>query len=84
MYHAHYGMQRSNGLFGMMVISVKEGVVEPFKYDHDRNIMLNDWWHKTPSEQAMGLFFKPFTWVGEPQVNNMHNFEIYALHWIIG
>ncbi|KMZ57165.1 L-ascorbate oxidase [Zostera marina] len=67
MYHAHYGMQSSDGLVGMIIVSVKPGFVEPFKYDHDRNILLTDWWHKSKSEQTTGLLSKPFTWVGEPQ-----------------
>lgn len=69
MYHAHYGMQSSDGLVGMIIVSVKPGFVEPFKYDHDRNILLTDWWHKSKSEQTTGLLSKPFTWVGEPQVS---------------
>lgn len=74
MYHAHYGMQISAGLIGMIVVSVKPGAVEPFKYDHDRNILLTDWWHKSTSEETTGLLSLPFTWVGEPQVKNNHHF----------
>ncbi|KMZ57164.1 L-ascorbate oxidase [Zostera marina] len=67
MYHSHWGMQKSNGPYGMIVVSPKDGVVEPFKYDHDRSIMLSDWYHKSVEDQTKGLFVPPFTWVGEPQ-----------------
>ncbi|KAK1266785.1 hypothetical protein QJS04_geneDACA000733 [Acorus gramineus] len=66
-YHAHYGMQRSAGLHGMIIVSVPDSVVEPFSYDYDRSILLNDWWHKSTYEQAAGLNSIPFVWVKEPQ-----------------
>lgn len=72
MYHSHWGMQKSNGLYGMIVVSPKDGVVEPFKYDHDRSIMLSDWYHKSVEDQTKGLFVPPFTWVGEPQVSSLN------------
>ncbi|KAF6149208.1 hypothetical protein GIB67_026064 [Kingdonia uniflora] len=67
LYHAHYGMQREAGLYGSIRVSVPDGVTEPFLYDYDRSIILNDWYHKTPFEQATGLSSIPFQWVGEPQ-----------------
>ncbi|OVA06999.1 Multicopper oxidase [Macleaya cordata] len=67
LYHAHYGMQREAGLYGSIRVSVKDGVSEPFTYDYDRSIILNDWYHKNTYEQATGLSSKPFVWVGEPQ-----------------
>ncbi|CAA7401730.1 unnamed protein product [Spirodela intermedia] len=66
-YHAHYGMQRSAGLYGSIHVSLPDGISEPFAYDYDRNIVLNDWWHKTTHEQAAGLSSIPFVWVKEPQ-----------------
>ncbi|MQM14814.1 hypothetical protein Taro_047749 [Colocasia esculenta] len=66
-YHAHYGMQRSAGLHGSIIVSLPGGVKEPFEYDEDRNIILNDWWHRSTYEQAVGLSSIPFVWVGEPQ-----------------
>ncbi|KAK1308262.1 hypothetical protein QJS10_CPA09g00524 [Acorus calamus] len=66
-YHAHYGMQRSAGLNGMIIVSVPDGVSEPFSYDYDQSILLNDWWHKSTYEQAAGLNSVPFVWIGEPQ-----------------
>lgn len=67
LYHAHYGMQREEGLNGMIVVSVPGGQSEPFAYDFDRSIMLTDWYHKSAHEQATGLASLPFVWVGEPQ-----------------
>ncbi|CAM0951149.1 unnamed protein product [Alopecurus aequalis] len=71
MYHAHYGMQRSAGLNGMIVVSMPPGagpdVAEPFAYDGEHEVLLNDWWHKSTYEQATGLASVPIVWVGEPQ-----------------
>ncbi|CAI0429045.1 unnamed protein product [Linum tenue] len=72
LYHAHYGMQRESGLYGSIRVSVPTGESEPFAYDYDRSIILNDWYHKTPYEQAAGLSAKPFVWVGEPQSLLIH------------
>lgn len=67
MYHAHYGMQREAGLYGSIRVLLPEGESEPFKYDYDRSIILNDWYHKSANEQAVNLSSIPFAWVGEPQ-----------------
>nr|XP_010905971.1 L-ascorbate oxidase [Elaeis guineensis] len=67
MYHAHYGMQRSAGLYGLIQVLPPAGMAELFTYDYDRSIILNDWWHKSTYEQAVGLSSKDFTFVGEPQ-----------------
>ncbi|XP_015072229.1 L-ascorbate oxidase [Solanum pennellii] len=72
LYHAHYGMQRQAGLQGMMRVSLPDGVLEPFSYDHDRSILLTDWYHKSTYEQATGLASLPFSWVGEPQSILIH------------
>ncbi|XP_078444795.1 cupredoxin superfamily protein [Wolffia australiana] len=66
-YHAHYGMQRSSGLYGSIQVSLPDGVQEPFAYDYDRSIILNDWWHRSAQELAAGLSAIKFVWVGEPQ-----------------
>ncbi|XP_028552728.1 L-ascorbate oxidase-like isoform X1 [Dendrobium catenatum] len=67
MYHAHYEMQRSAGLHGLIRVLVPEGTVEPFSYDEERSIVVNDWWHKSAIEQSTGLLSLNFSWVGEPQ-----------------
>ena len=61
-------MQRDAGLYGSIQVSLPDGVSEPFAYDYDRSIILDDWYHKSISEQAVGLSSIPFVWVGEPQV----------------
>ncbi|KAH9718556.1 L-ascorbate oxidase [Citrus sinensis] len=67
LYHAHYGMQREAGLYGSIRVSLPEGESEPYAYDYDRSIILNDWFHRSAFEQAAGLSSIPFQWVGEPQ-----------------
>ncbi|KAK4583972.1 hypothetical protein RGQ29_021909 [Quercus rubra] len=66
-YHAHYGMQRTAGLYGSIQVSLPDGVEEPFAYDFDQSILLNDWYHQSTSAQATGLTSIPYMWVGEPQ-----------------
>lgn len=66
-YHGHYGMQRSAGLYGSLIVDVGEGVKEPFHYDGEFNILLSDWWHKSVHEQEVDLSSKPLRWIGDPQ-----------------
>ncbi|XP_052200407.1 L-ascorbate oxidase-like [Diospyros lotus] len=66
-YHGHYGMQRSAGLYGALVVDVAEGEKEPFHYDEDFTLLLSDWWHQSAHEQETGLSSKPYRWIGEPQ-----------------
>ncbi|MCL7023922.1 hypothetical protein MKW94_005803 [Papaver nudicaule] len=66
-YHGHYGMQRSAGLYGSLIVDVADGEKEPFHYDGEFNILLSDWWHKNVHEQEVGLSSKPLRWIGEPQ-----------------
>ncbi|KAM7259721.1 hypothetical protein ACFE04_015462 [Oxalis oulophora] len=67
MYHGHYGMQRSAGLYGSIIVDVAEGEKEPFHYDGELSLLLSDWWHTNVQDQEIGLLSKPFRWVGEPQ-----------------
>lgn len=62
-------MQREAGLYGSIRVSLPDGESEPFSYDYDRSIILNDWYHKSTYEQATGLSSIPFVWVQEPQVH---------------
>ncbi|XVE59122.1 hypothetical protein DITRI_Ditri05aG0020100 [Diplodiscus trichospermus] len=67
-YHGHYGMQRSAGLYGSLIVDVADGKKEPFgKYDGEFNLLLSDWWHQSIHEQGAGLYSNPFRWIGEPQ-----------------
>jgi L-ascorbate oxidase len=68
-YHGHYGMQRAAGLYGLLIIDVKQGEEEKFKYDGEINMLLSDWYHQDIYSQTVGLSSKPFRWVGEPQVS---------------
>lgn len=69
-YHGHYGMQRSAGLYGSLIVDVSEGENEPFKYDGEFNILLSDWWHRSSQEQEVDLSARPMRWIGEAQVLN--------------
>lgn len=64
-YHGHYGLQRSGGLYGSLIVDSAK--TEPFVYDGELGIILNDWWHASTYQQAVGLSSNPFVWVGEPQ-----------------
>ncbi|OMO67513.1 Multicopper oxidase, type 1 [Corchorus capsularis] len=66
-YHGHYGMQRSAGLYGSLIVDVADGQKEPFNYEQDFNFLLSDWWHRSVHKQAVFLSGKPFHWIGEPQ-----------------
>ncbi|XP_022732291.1 L-ascorbate oxidase-like [Durio zibethinus] len=66
-YHGHYGMQRSAGLYGSLIVDVADGEKEPFHYDGEFDLLLSDWWHLSVHEQEVGLSSNPFRWVGEPQ-----------------
>ncbi|XP_020573957.1 L-ascorbate oxidase-like isoform X2 [Phalaenopsis equestris] len=66
-YHGHYGMQRSAGLYGSLIVDVADGEEEPFYYDGEHNVLLSDWWHESVHAQMLGLSSIPFRWVGEPQ-----------------
>ena len=65
-YHGHYGLQRTAGLYGSLIVDSAEK--EPFAYDGELSIILNDWWHASTYQQALGLSSNPFVWVGDPQV----------------
>ena len=68
-YHGHYGMQRSAGLYGAMIVDVAEGEKEPFHYDGEFDLLLSDWWHKSVHHQEVGLSSRPMRWINEPQVD---------------
>jgi len=71
-YHGHYGMQRSAGLYGSMIVDVAEGEKEPFHYDGEFDLLLSDWWHKSVHHQEVGLSSRPMRWINEPQVDTHH------------
>lgn len=66
-YHGHYGMQRSAGLYGSLIVDVADGEKEPFHYDGELNLLLSDWHHQSMHSQMLGLSSNPFRWIGEPQ-----------------
>ncbi|KAF9616218.1 hypothetical protein IFM89_028994, partial [Coptis chinensis] len=66
-YHGHYGMQKSTGLYGSLIVDVADGEKEPFHYEGELNMLLSDWWHQNVHEKEIGLSSNPFRWIGEPQ-----------------
>uniref|UniRef100_A0A0D3AKB4 Plastocyanin-like domain-containing protein n=1 Tax=Brassica oleracea var. oleracea TaxID=109376 RepID=A0A0D3AKB4_BRAOL len=66
-YHGHYGMQRSAGLYGSLIIDVAKGKKEPLRYDGEFNLLLSDWWHEDVLSQEIGLSSRPMRWIGEAQ-----------------
>eukprot|EP00850_Spirogloea_muscicola_P004259 SM000018S03624 [mRNA] locus=s18:317222:321070:- [translate_table: standard] len=72
-YHGHYGLQVSNGLTGLLIVKESSSPSKlssrfPYKIDGEiAPLLLNDWWHRSIDEQAVGLNSIPFGWVGEPQ-----------------
>ncbi|KAF2293082.1 hypothetical protein GH714_036346 [Hevea brasiliensis] len=86
MYHSHYGMQRESGLYGIIRVSLPNRQPEPFPfpYDYDRDIILSDWYHHNPYEQATNLSSIPFQWVGEPQGHNMTVVEADGTYELLG
>ncbi|EOA20273.1 hypothetical protein CARUB_v10000578mg [Capsella rubella] len=63
-YHGHYGMQRSAGLYGMMIVKSPN---ERLKYDEEFSLLLSDWWHQSIHAQELALSSAPMRWIGEPQ-----------------
>lgn len=66
-YHGNYGLQRAAGLYGSLIVNLPENQMEPFHYDGEFNLLLNDLWHKSSHEQEVGLSSAPLRWIGEPQ-----------------
>ncbi|PKI40293.1 hypothetical protein CRG98_039318 [Punica granatum] len=65
-YHGHFGMQRSAGLYGSLIVEVADGEKEPFHYNGEFNLLLSDWWHKSVHDQELGLSAVPMRWINEP------------------
>jgi L-ascorbate oxidase len=63
-WHAHGSLHLADGLSGPIVVHPKDP--EPFKYDDDRILFLQDWYIQTSTQQVVGLLNFPFTWVGNP------------------
>lgn len=67
-YHGHFGSQRAAGFYGALIVDLPPGKHEPYTYDGEHMIILNDWWHRPIIDQEEGLDLTNFKWVGEPQV----------------
>lgn len=65
-WHAHSGLHKGS-LYGAIIVRAKKP--EPFKYDGEHVLLLNDWWHTSQIEQMAGLDERlplPFRWVNNP------------------
>jgi FtsP/CotA-like multicopper oxidase with cupredoxin domain len=60
-------MQRLAGLYGMIVVSEPDGIVEPFTYDQEHTVLLEDCWHNSVYNQATSIAAKPIVVIGAPQ-----------------
>ncbi|CAD5332313.1 unnamed protein product [Arabidopsis thaliana] len=69
-YHGHYGMQRSAGLYGSLIVDVAKGKSERLRYDGEFNLLLSDWWHEAIPSQELGLSSKPMRWIAAQFSNN--------------
>ncbi|XP_057801835.1 L-ascorbate oxidase-like [Salvia miltiorrhiza] len=65
-YHGHFGMQRSAGLYGMLIVNSPQGQ-ETLQYDAELDLLLSDWWHSSTRDQEVDLSSNPMIWIGEPQ-----------------
>lgn len=63
-WHAHLSLEHADGLTGAIVIHPSEP--EPFLYDEERILFLQDFYSQTGDQQAIGLDNLPFTWIGNP------------------
>lgn len=67
-YHGHFGSQRAAGFYGALIVDLPAGKHEPYHYDGEHMIIVNDWWHRPIVTQEQGLEAIPFKFVGDPQV----------------
>ncbi|KAL3912025.1 MAG: hypothetical protein SGILL_007048, partial [Bacillariaceae sp.] len=63
-WHGHLGLDVPDGVTGPIIIHPKEP--EPFDYDDERVLFLQDFYTQTGTQQQIGLENYPFTWVGNP------------------
>ncbi|KAG0601867.1 hypothetical protein M758_11G144400 [Ceratodon purpureus] len=66
-YHGHFGCQRAAGFYGSLIVDLPDGMYEPYHYEGEHMIIVNDWWHRGIIDQEQGLESTTFKWVGEPQ-----------------
>lgn len=64
-WHGHFGMDIADGVAGPIVIHPKSP--QPFEYDEDVVIFLQDFFLTTGEQQQVGLLSTPFLWVDNPQ-----------------
>ncbi|KAF8012127.1 hypothetical protein BT93_I0301 [Corymbia citriodora subsp. variegata] len=58
-YYSHYSMQKAAGLYGGIRVLPPDGIAEPYAYDYEQSVILNDWYNKSTNDGA-------FYWDGEP------------------
>jgi L-ascorbate oxidase len=63
-WHAHASLAAADGVSGAFIVRPKNP--EPFQYNEEVVMFLQDWYIKTGSQQIVGLYSWPFVWVGNP------------------
>lgn len=52
MYHGHLDDQVGAGLYGKLIVYEPPWAPLPYKYDAELSVILNDWWHRSVTEQV--------------------------------
>ena len=63
-WHAHASLHAADGITGPLIVRPTDP--EPFEYDEEVLMFLQDWYISTGTQQVTGLFSWPFVWIGNP------------------
>ena len=63
-WHAHASFHAADGISGPLI--VRPADPEPFEYDEEVVMFLQDWYIRTGTQQLTGLLNWPFVWIGNP------------------
>ena len=63
-WHAHASLHAADGIAGALIVHPKDP--EPFQYDEEVIMFLQDWYIRTGTQQLAGLLTWPFVWIGNP------------------
>jgi FtsP/CotA-like multicopper oxidase with cupredoxin domain len=64
-YHAHNQEQRADGLFGALIIHPRANSAVAERYDEERILMINDWYHRSAAS-ALAWYMRPNSMGMEP------------------
>ena len=66
-WHGHFSMERADGFHGAITIRDSENVKDGLEYDDELVLFVEDYYHVSSFDQAVGLESEPFNWVGNAQ-----------------